>query len=120
MVKKKGNKFGYTRQYHISLSYQQIDLYKKAIKTQNELYQFALRYLYKTYGRKHIGRLLPFGQGINYLNNKIKAMFIKEKLVKIVFKNSSAACEDNPSFLTFQRFKSYFSLINIALILLLR
>ena len=79
MVKKKGNKFGYTRQYHISLSYQQIDLYEKAIKTQNELYQFALKYLYKTYGRKHIGRPLPFGQGINYLNNKIKAMFIKEK-----------------------------------------
>ena len=79
MVKKKGNKFGYTRQYHISLSYQQIDLYEKAIKTQNELYQFALKYLYKTYGCKHIGRPLPFGQGINYLNNKIKAMFIKEK-----------------------------------------
>ncbi|OXS51280.1 transposase, partial [Ligilactobacillus agilis] len=79
MVKKKGNKFGYTRQYHISLSYQQIDLYEKAIETQNELYQFALKYLYKTYGRKHIGRPLPFGQGINYLNNKIKAMFINEK-----------------------------------------
>ncbi|MDM8280544.1 transposase [Ligilactobacillus agilis] len=79
MVKKKGNKFGYTRQYHISLSYQQIDLYEKAIKTQNELYQFALKYLYKTYGRKHIGRPLPFGQGINYLNNKIKAIFINEK-----------------------------------------
>ncbi|GET18039.1 RNA-guided endonuclease TnpB family protein [Ligilactobacillus agilis] len=79
MVKKKGNKFGYTRQYHISLSYQQIDLYEKAIETQNELYQFALKYLYKTYGCKHIGRPLPFGKGINYLNNKIKAMFIKEK-----------------------------------------
>ncbi|MDF4200655.1 transposase [Bacillus subtilis] len=79
MVKKKSNKFGYTRQYHISLSYQQIKLYEKAISTQNELYQFALKYLYKTYGRKHIGRPLPFGTGINYLNNKIKAMFIKEK-----------------------------------------
>ncbi|MCL8203900.1 RNA-guided endonuclease TnpB family protein [Ligilactobacillus agilis] len=79
MVKKKGNKFGYTRQYHISLSYQQIDLYEKAIETQNELYQFALKYLYKTYGRKHIGRPLPFGKGINYLNNKIKAMFINER-----------------------------------------
>lgn len=79
MVKKKSNKFEYTRQYHISLSYQQIELYEKAIKIQNELYQFTLKYLYKTYGRKHIGRPLPFGQGINYLNNKIKAMFIKEK-----------------------------------------
>ena len=79
MVKKKNNKFGYTRQYHISLSYQQIELYEKAIKTQNDLYQFTLKYLYKTYGRKHIGRPLPFGQGINYLNNKIKEMFIKEK-----------------------------------------
>ena len=79
MVKKKSNKFGYTRQYHISLSYQQIELYEKAISTQNELYQFALKYLYKTYGRKHIGRPLPFGIGINIIINKIKALFIKEK-----------------------------------------
>ena len=79
MVKKKSNKFGYTRQYHISLSYQQIELYEKAISTQNELYQFALKYLYKTYGRKHIGRPLPFGIGINIISNKIKALFIKEK-----------------------------------------
>ena len=41
MVKKKSNKFGYTRQYHISLSYQQIKLYEKAILTQNELYQIG-------------------------------------------------------------------------------
>ncbi|MDF4188189.1 transposase [Ligilactobacillus salivarius] len=79
MAKKKSNKFGYTRQYHISLSYQQIKLYEKAISTQNELYQFALKYLYKTYGRKHIGRPLPFGIGINIISNKIKALFIKEK-----------------------------------------
>ena len=79
MAKKKSNKFGYTRQYHISLSYQQIELYEKAISTQNELYQFALKYLYKTYGRKHIGRPLPFGIGINIISNKIKALFIKEK-----------------------------------------
>ena len=61
MFKNKGNKFGYTRQYHISLSYQQIELYEKAIKTQDELYQFALKYLYKAYGRKHIGKPLPLG-----------------------------------------------------------
>ena len=79
MVKKKSNTFGYTRQYHISLSYQQIELYEKAISTQNELYQFALKYLYKTYGRKHIGRPLPLGIGINIIINKIKALFIKEK-----------------------------------------
>ena len=79
MAKKKSNKFGYTRQYHISLSYQQIELYEKAISTQNELYQFTLKYLYKTYGRKHIGRPLPFGIGINIISNKIKALFIKEK-----------------------------------------
>src|SRR5699024_6009501 len=40
---------------------------------------FALKYLYKTYGRKHIGRPLPFGIGINIIINKIKALFIKEK-----------------------------------------
>ena len=79
MVKKKSNTFGYTRQYHISLSYQQIELYEKAISTQNELYQFALKYLYKTYGRKHIGRPLPLGIGINIIINKIKTLFIKEK-----------------------------------------
>ena len=79
MVKKKSNKFGYTRQYHISLSYEQIKLHQKAIQVQNALYQFALKYLYKTYGYKHVGRPLPHGRSVSFLNNQIKAMFIQEK-----------------------------------------
>ena len=79
MVKKKSNKFGYTRQYHISLSYEQIRLHQKAIQVQNALYQFALKYLYKTYGYKHVGRPLPHGRSVSFLNNQIKAMFIQEK-----------------------------------------
>ena len=80
MVEKKSNKFGYTRQYHISLSYEQIELYQKAIQVQNELYQFALKYLYKAYGYKHVGRPLPHGRLVFSLNNQIKTMFIQEKI----------------------------------------
>lgn len=72
-------KYGFTRQYHISLTYAQIKLYQQAIATQNALFQYALKYWYKTYGRKHLGRPLPQKVGIKYMNNRIKAMFIKEK-----------------------------------------
>lgn len=76
---KKSNQFSYTRQYHISLNKQQMAKFEQAIQTQNSLYQYALRYLNKTYGRKHIGRPLPYKKQVNYLINHIKAMFIQDK-----------------------------------------
>lgn len=82
MAKKKNKpktKYGFTRQYHISLTYKQIDLYEQAIKVQNALYQYALKYWYKTYGIKHLGRPLPYSRYVNAMNNQIKAMFIQEK-----------------------------------------
>lgn len=76
---KKSNQFSYTRQYHISLNKQQMAKFEQAIQTQNSLYQYTLRYLNKTYGRKHIGRPLPYKKQVNYLINHIKAMFIQDK-----------------------------------------
>lgn len=83
MVNKKNEpktSFGYTRQYHVRLIQKQKELHQKALLTQNRLYQYALRYWYKTYGVKHIGRPLPYDQvTIAAMNNHIKAMFIDEK-----------------------------------------
>ena len=54
--------------------------HEKALKTQNALFQYALKYLFKTYGVKHIGRPMPFSQKpIQYVLNKIKTGFIKDK-----------------------------------------
>ena len=36
--------------------------HEKALKSQNALFQYALKYLFKTYGVKHIGRPMPFSQ----------------------------------------------------------
>lgn len=80
MPKKKTpkTKYGFTRQYHISVTYKQIKLFEKAIGVQNALYQYALKYWYKTYGIKHLGRPLPRKMAIRFMNNKIKACFIQE------------------------------------------
>lgn len=73
-------KYGFTRQYHVLLTDKQKIQHEKALKTQNALFQYALKYLFKTYGVKHIGRPMPFSQKpIQYLLNKIKTGFIKDK-----------------------------------------
>ena len=43
MVKKKSDKFGYTRQYHISLSYEQIELYQQAIQVQKRIISICFK-----------------------------------------------------------------------------
>ncbi|MGU9945551.1 RNA-guided endonuclease TnpB family protein, partial [Lactobacillus delbrueckii subsp. bulgaricus] len=53
-------KYGFTRQYHVLLTDKQKIQHEKALKTQNALFQYALKYLFKTYGAKHIGRPMPF------------------------------------------------------------
>lgn len=73
-------KYGFTRQYHVLLTDKQKIQHEKALKTQNALFQYALKYLFKTYGVKHIGRPMPFSQKpIQYVLNKIKTGFIKDK-----------------------------------------
>ena len=73
-------KYGFTIQYHVLLTDKQKIQHEKALKTQNALFQYALKYLFKTYGVKHIGRPMPTSQKpIQYVLNKIKAGFIKDK-----------------------------------------
>lgn len=73
------NKFGFVRKTNAYLSEEQIDKHQRALKVENELYNFALSYLTKTYGRTHIDRDVPTKVGKQILANKIKAMFIDEK-----------------------------------------
>ncbi|WP_296225206.1 transposase [uncultured Lactobacillus sp.] len=76
----KEKKYGFTRQYHVLLTDKQRVQHEKALETQNALFQYALKYLFKTYGVKHIGRPMPTSQKpIQYVLNKIKAGFIKDK-----------------------------------------
>lgn len=73
-------KYGFTRQYHVLLTDKQKIQHKKALENQNALFQYALKYLFKTYGVKHIGRPMPASKKpIQYVLNKIKAAFIKDK-----------------------------------------
>ena len=73
-------KFAYTRQYHVFLNPEQTALYHRAIAAQNSLFQYALKYLYRTFGVKHLGRPMPFGQTpIQGLLNQIKNSFIRDK-----------------------------------------
>ena len=73
-------KYGFTRQYHVLLTDKQKIQHEKALKTQNALFQYALKYLFKTYGVKHIGRPMPTSQmAIRCEINKVKSGFIKDK-----------------------------------------
>ncbi|MCD5435354.1 transposase, partial [Lactobacillus delbrueckii subsp. lactis] len=82
-------KYGFTRQYHVLLTDKQKIQHEKALKTQNALFQYALKYLFKTYGVKHIGRPMPFSQKpIQYVLNKIKTGFIKDKYGSARWKKS--------------------------------
>ena len=73
-------KYGFTRQYHVLLTDEQKIQHEKALETQNALFQYALKYLFETYGVKHIGRPMPASQKpVQYVLNKVKAGFIKDK-----------------------------------------
>lgn len=68
--------FGYVRKTNAYLNDDQVNKLQLALVTQNKLYNFALRYLYAKYGRKHIDRKVPIKIGKSYLVNEIKALFI--------------------------------------------
>lgn len=72
-------KFSYVRKTNVYLDNQQQDKLLKALKVENQLYNYALSYLYKTYGYKHIDRKLPISMGKRCLATKIKALFLDEK-----------------------------------------
>lgn len=69
-------KFGFVRKSNAYLNDSQRDKFKKAIDTENKLYNFALRYLYATYGRKHMDRKVPTKMAKQYLATYIKKLFL--------------------------------------------
>lgn len=68
--------FGFVRKTNAYLNDDQITKFKAALKVENDLYNFALKYLYAKYGRKHIDRKFPVKRQKSYLVNDIKAKFI--------------------------------------------
>lgn len=72
-------RFSYVRKTNAYLNAQQVNKLRQALAVENQLYNFALSYLYKTYGYKHIDREVPSSMGKRYLVNHIKDLFISEK-----------------------------------------
>lgn len=71
--------FGFVRKTNAYLTDTQQVKFQQALQTENELYNFALSYLYKTYGRTHIDRKVPVSVGKRYLVAKIRALFLKQR-----------------------------------------
>ena len=71
-------KFAFVRKTNCYLSDQQVNKLQQALVVENQLYNYALRYLYKTYGRKHMDRRVPTKMARRYLVNKIKTIFLRD------------------------------------------
>lgn len=69
-------KFAYVRKTSTYLDSQQAEKLAQALAVENKLYNFALSYLYKTYGYKHIDRKVPVSMGKQVLANQIKKLFM--------------------------------------------
>lgn len=72
-------KYGFTRQYHVVLTEAQKEKHVLALQSECALFQYALKFLYKTYGYKHLDRKQPRGKQRGCVLHDIKARFIKEK-----------------------------------------
>lgn len=71
-------KFGFVRKTNAYLDEGQQEKLQKALIVENRLYNFALNYLYKTYGKTHIDRKVPTGMARNYLVSRIKKLFLQK------------------------------------------
>lgn len=72
------SKFGFVRKTNAYLNEKQQVKLQKALAVENHLYDFALNYLYKTYGKTHIDRKVPTGMARNYLVSRIKKLFLQK------------------------------------------
>ena len=72
------SKFGFVRKTNAYLNESQQEKLQKALTVENHLYNFALNYLYKTYGKTHIDRKVPTGMARNYLVSRIKKLFLQK------------------------------------------
>ena len=82
LVKEKRSRtatFAFTEKLKVTLSSEQILQHLHALMVQNQLFNYALNYMYKTYGRKHIDRKIPTGRNRNTLVNRIISLFLDEK-----------------------------------------
>ncbi|MHC8518980.1 hypothetical protein [Weissella confusa] len=70
----------YVRRYRVVATQELIEHHARNMRTQKQLWNFANKYLEKTYGRKHLNRPYPSNKSQkNYVINAIKSKFIKEK-----------------------------------------
>ena len=70
--------FAFTEKLKVTLSCEQILQHERALLVQNQLFNYSLNYMYKTYGRKHIDRNIPTGLNRHKLINLIIKMFLNE------------------------------------------
>lgn len=71
--------FAFVRKTNVYLNEVQQSKLSQALTVENQLYDFALSYLNKTYGYKHLDRKVPTAMAKRYLVNWIKALFVAEK-----------------------------------------
>ena len=71
--------FAFTEKLKVTLSSEQILQHLHALMVQDQLFNYALNYMYKTYGRKHIDRKIPTRRNRNTLINHIISLFLNEK-----------------------------------------
>ncbi|MCI1986536.1 MAG: hypothetical protein LKJ48_08220, partial [Lactobacillus sp.] len=71
--------FAFTEKLKVTLSGVQSRQHVHALMVQEQLFNYALKYLYKTYGRTHIDRTIPTGIERNKLINHIIRLFLSEK-----------------------------------------
>jgi putative transposase len=68
----------FTEKLKVTLSYKQILQHERALLVQDQLFNYSLNYMYKTYGRKHIDRNIPTGINRHKLINHIIKIFLNE------------------------------------------
>ncbi|WP_125707467.1 RNA-guided endonuclease InsQ/TnpB family protein [Lacticaseibacillus porcinae] len=70
--------FAFTEKLKVTLSCTQILQHERALVVQDQLFNYSLNYMYKTYGRKHIDRNIPTGLNRHKLINLIIKKFLNE------------------------------------------
>ena len=71
--------FAFTEKLKVTLSCGQNCQHVHALMVQDQLFNYSLKYMYKTYGRTHIDRTIPTGINRNRLINHIIRLFLNEK-----------------------------------------
>lgn len=89
--------FAFVRKTNAYLTSSQQVKFQQALQVENQLYNFALSYLYKTYGRKHIDRKVPVSvgkragkdRGFNRKLSLIKPTILQSVLANYAWKHNT-------------------------------